>query len=220
MHIKNPTYQDIIVSTFLLPFSISAFANGWLCDMFGSKMVGLTSVIISIPALIWIGVPNQNIQSVVAALAMSGTTIGGTCISTFVSTMKAILKIQIEGQYDLTKQQQQSLQREQSTLMFGGFCTLFGIGFFASYFIAKLEDVIGFLWLCFSLAMLLATCIPLMAYFLKNNKLRNNSQMISNKKSIVNNTRPKSFAESCSSDDESTLGSEPIETSKAVVVVP
>jgi MFS family permease len=219
MHIINPTHQDIIVSTFLLPFSVSAFINGWFCDKFGSKIVGLTSIIISIPTLIWIGVPNQNIQSIAAALTMSGVALGGMSISTFVSTTRAIQKIQLDDQHDLTKPQQHALQREQATLIFSVICTLFGIGFFSSYFAAKLSEVIGFLWLCFSLSMILATCIPLMAYFLKT-KVKNASQS-SLKKSIINNTRPKSFAESCTSDDESTLGSSAqseCNDSKAIVV--
>lgn len=228
MSVLNTAYRNIVLSTFLLPCGVAGIANGWLCDRFGAKIVGLTSVIISIPAFIWIGVPNQNIQSVVSALVVGGITLSGMAVSAIYTTIKTMQKILLQQHYEKTKQQQQQYQKQQMPATFATIYLMSGVGLFLGFFLSKLNDIIGFFWLCFIFSMLLLTCVPLMAYFPKE-KLKNNSQMgfsqSTSKKSIVHNTRPESFAESILSDDETTLGSSKSDCnvtleSKSIIVIP
>ncbi|KAG2206334.1 hypothetical protein INT46_003570 [Mucor plumbeus] len=229
MSVLNTTYRNIVLSTFLLPCAISGIVSGWLCDRFGTKIVGLTSIIISIPAFIWIGVPNQNIQSVVSALVVGGITFSGLAVSVIYTTIKTMRKIMLQQHHENTEQQQQQYQQQQMPAAFATIYLISGIGLFLGFFLSKLNDTIGFFWLYFIFSMLLLTCVPLMAYFSKD-KLKNNSQtgfsQSTSKKSIINNTRPASFAESILSDDETTLGSSlksdcgiTLE-SKSIIVIP
>lgn len=229
MSILNAVYRNIVLSTFLLPCAVSGIVNGWLCDRFGTKIVGLTSIIISIPAFIWIGVPNQNIQSVVSALVVGGITLSGLAVSAIYTTIKTMQKILLQQHYENTKQQQQQYQQQQMPATFATIYLISGVGLFLGFFLSKLNDIISFFWLCFIFSMLLLTCVPLMAYFPKD-KLKNNSQtefgQSASKKSIINNTRPESFAESILSDDETTLGSSSKSNcditleSKSIIVIP
>lgn len=231
MSVLNMAYRNIVLSTFLLPCAVSAIVSGWLCDRFGTKIVGLTSMIISIPAFIWIGVPNQNIQSVVSALVVGGITLSGMSVSTVYSTIKTMQKILSQQQFEKTKQQQQQYQQQHMPAIFATIYLMSGVGLFLGYFLSKLNDIIGFFWLCFVFSMLLVTCVPFMAYFPKGKLFRNSGSQTgfnasTSKKSIVNNTRPESFAESILSDDETTLGSSlkldcnvTLE-SKSIIVIP
>lgn len=231
MSVLNMAYRNIVLSTFLLPCAVSAIVNGWLCDRFGTKIVGLTSMIISIPAFIWIGVPHQNIQSVVSALVVGGITLSGISVSALHSTIKIMQKIMLQQQFEKTKQQQQQYQQQHMPAIFATVYLMSGVGLFLGFFLSKLSDSIGFFWLCFLFSMLLVTCVPLMAYFPRGKLLRNSSSQTgfsasTSKKSIVNNTRPESFAESILSDDETTLGSSSKSDcnvtleSKSIIVIP
>ncbi|CEP14268.1 hypothetical protein [Parasitella parasitica] len=229
MSILNASFRNAVLSTFLLPCAIFSFTGGWLCDRFGTKIVGLTSAIVSIPAFIWIGVPNQNIQSVVSALVVGGITLSGIAVSAVHTTLNDMQKILIQNQHDKTKLQQQQYQQKHMPATFAIVYLMSGVGLFSGFFLSKLNDIIGFFWLCFIFSMLLLTCVPLMAYFGKG-KLKNNSQTdlsaSTSKKSIVNNTRPESFAESILSDDETTIGSSSRSDcnvnleSKSIIVIP
>lgn len=198
--ITNDIYRGVIISTFLIPCSVSAFTSGWLCDRFGAKIVSLTSVIISIPAFIWIGVPNQNIESIVSALVVGGMMISGTSVSILLVTTKVLQKIILGGK-DNTKHH---LESTVIIFMIIGFTC--GIGYFAGSFLSKLNPLVGFFWLCFIFATLLTTCIPFMVYYSKKpiNKKNIVTSPNTSKKSIINNTRPASFAESLS--DDTTIG--------------
>ncbi|KAL7308366.1 hypothetical protein PS15m_011581 [Mucor circinelloides] len=231
MSVLNMAYRNIVFSTFLLPCAVSAIVNGWLCDRFGTKIVGLTSMIISIPAFIWIGVPHQNIQSVVSALVIGGITLSGISVSVLHSMIKIMQKIMLQQQFEKTKQQQQQYQQQYMPAIFATVYLMSGVGLFLGFFLSKLSDIIGFFWLCFLFSMLLVTCVPLMAYFPRGKLLRNSSSQTgfsasTSKKSIVNNTRPESFAESILSDDETTLGSSSKSDcnvtleSKSIIVIP
>lgn len=231
MSVLNLAYRNIVLSTFLLPCAVSAVVHGWLCDRFGTKIVGLTSMIISIPAFIWVGVPHQNIQSVVSALVVGGITLSGISVSAVYSTIKIMQKILLQQQFEKTKQQQQQHQQQHMPATFAAICLMSGIGLFLGFFLSKLDDIIGFFWLCFVLSMLLVTCLPLMAYFPKGKLFQKSGSQAgfsasTSKKSIVNNTRPESFAESILSDDETTLGSSSKSDcnvtleSKSIIVIP
>ncbi|KAL9537625.1 hypothetical protein MBANPS3_011609 [Mucor bainieri] len=230
MSVLNMAYRNIVLSTFLLPCAVSSVANGWLCDRFGTKIVGLTSMIISIPAFMWIGVPHQNIQSVVSALVVGGITLSGVSVSAIYSTINIMQKIMLQQQFEKTKQQQQQYQQQHMPAIFATMYLMSGVGLFLGFFLSKLNDIIGFFWLCFVLSMLLVTCLPLMAYFPKGKLFKGGSQIgfsaSTSKKSIVNNTRPESFAESILSDDETTLGSSSKSDcnvtleSKSIIVIP
>lgn len=231
MSVLNMVYRHIVLSTFLLPCAVSSVANGWLCDRFGTKIVGLTSMVISIPAFMWIGVPHQSIQSVVSALVVSGITLSGISVSAIYSTIKIMQKIMLQQQFEKTKQQQQQYQQQHMPAIFATMYLMSGVGLFLGFFLSKLNDIIGFFWLCFVLSMLLVTCLPLMAYFPKGKLFPKNSSQTgfsasTSKKSIVNNTRPESFAESILSDDETTLGSSSKSDcnvtleSKSIIVIP
>lgn len=227
LFITNDIYRGVIISTFLIPCTISAFTSGWLCDRFGSKIVSLTSVIISIPAFIWIGVPNQSIQSIVSALVVGGITVSGTTVSIILVTTKVLQKIIRSGS---RKDNIKHHQLASTTIIFTIIGSTSGIGYFAGSFLSRLNSLIGFFWLCFILAMLLATCIPFMAYYSKSHISKRNiglSQSTS-KKSIINNTRPVSFAESMLSDDttirsssiESVCDNIVMERKSSIIVIP
>jgi hypothetical protein len=103
----------------------------------------------------------------------------------------------------LTKRQEQALLKEQSTFVFATISTVLSIGLFLGVFISKVSKSVGFIWICFSFAIILATFIPLMAFYPKRSKLTESN----NKRTVIlHNTRPESFDEHMS-DDESTLGS-------------
>ncbi|KAI8639248.1 major facilitator superfamily domain-containing protein [Parasitella parasitica] len=229
MGILNTTFRNGVLSAFLLPFAVFALTSGLLCDRFGTKIVGLTSTIISIPAFIWIGVPNQNIQSIVSALVVGGITLSGIAVSAVHTTVNEMQKFLIQNQHDKTKLQQQQHQQQYMPATFAAIYLMSAVGLFSGFFLSKLNDIIGFFWLCFIFSMLLFTCVPFLAYFGKG-KLKDNSQTglsaSASKKSIVNNTRPESFAESILSDDETTIGSSSRSDcninleSKSIIVIP
>ncbi|KAI9476273.1 MAG: major facilitator superfamily domain-containing protein [Benjaminiella poitrasii] len=193
MHIVDLTYQNIITATFLLPCSVSCFIYGWLCNRFGFKTIGLTSLIISVPSFVWIGASNQNVQSLVAALTISGMTIAGVSISMIFSSIQILYRVSEQLRFNTPKRQQ------QITVVFGLMSCTSGIGFFLGSFLVKLHSIIGFFWFCFILAGLLMLCIPFMVYFLKksvtNNGLTGLSVTNTSKKSLINNGRPESFEE-------------------------
>ncbi|GAA5802520.1 hypothetical protein HPULCUR_007987 [Helicostylum pulchrum] len=193
--------QGIVLSTFLVPCVFSSFLAGWFCDRFGSKIVSLTSVIILIPASIWVGVPNQNIESMVAALVLGGITMAGASTSVILVTSRLLLKIV----RDISVKEGTKSHQPTTTIIFSIIASTCGIGYFTGSSLAKLNATIGFFWLSFIFAMLLTTCLPLMIYYSKRYKNNSIGSNIS-KKSIINNTRPESFAESILSDD-TTVGS-------------
>lgn len=219
----------MIISTFLLPCACSSFASGWLNDRFGSKILGLTSTIISIPALIWIGVPNQGIQSVVSALVVGGITMAGIIIPLIFGAIQVMQKIVLKQLYDATKQQQEQYLLQQLTACLALICAISSAGFFTGFFLSNMRYLISFFWLCFWNSMLLGTCIPLTLYLTKStvkNVQQSKTSPNTRKRSIINSTRPASFAESCLSDDETTLGSSVESVSKkniepkSVIVMP
>ncbi|KAI8366127.1 major facilitator superfamily domain-containing protein [Blakeslea trispora] len=205
LNIINAFSQSVMTGTFLLPCTVSAFVSGWLCDRFEPKNISLTSVIICVSAFIWIGVPNQNVQSIASALVFSGTTLAALAASTLVTTINIMQQI-VFRYYNM----RQDIIREQrtSTPIAATVCFTSGIGFFTGIFIKNLTDVIGFFWLCFSLGMLLLTCIPWMLLFAEpKEKAKSMEDIIvfsqsSSKKSIIHSIRPESFAESILSDTE------------------
>lgn len=201
--ITDDLKQGMVLSTFLAPCIVSTFAAGYLCDRFGSKIISLTCIIISVPTFIWIGVPNQNIESMVAALTLGGTTIAGASVSLILVISNILQKKLFYG--NSGKENGKPKQLASVTILFAVIGSTCGIGYFTGLFLSKLYVLIGFFWLCFTFAMLLVTCIPLMAYYSENKKNKPSAQSLG-KKSIVNNTRPESFAESILSDD-TTVGS-------------
>lgn len=234
MNIANITYRGVVTSTFLFPCSLIAFASGWLCDRFGSKIVSLTCIIISIPVFIWIGVPNQNIQSIVSALAFGGVTIAGTSVSILLVATKVLQKI-LGGNGSAEKDNTEPSPHLTSvTVIVSIIGSISGIGYFIGFFLSKLNRSIGFFWLCFLLAMLFLTCIPVIVYYSrsKNRKSHSSFSQSTSKKSIINNTRPESFAESMymsdSDDDDTTIGSvsvksicsKTMERKSSVIVIP
>lgn len=205
MSISSDIYRGVVINLFLIPCSVSAFTSGWLCDRFGPRIVSLTSVIISIPAFIWIGVPNQSIESVVSALVVGGITITGTAVSIILVTSKKLQEIIHDG---LGKENVTYAQLASPTITCAIIGSTFGIGNLSGSLFSTLNPDTGFFWFCFILASLLATCIPFMALCSKNYIIKRDIRLNHNKskKSIVNNTRPASFAESMLSDD-TTIGS-------------
>jgi MFS family permease len=217
------------MSTFLIPSAISAFFSGWLCDKFGSKIVSLTFIVISIPAFIWIGVPNQEIQSIVPALSMSGATLAGTFVSIVLVAAKVLHKL-IQEKPETENSGTISCYLLSTTLIFGIISSTAGTGYFVGLFLSKLNGKIGFFWLCFIFSMLLLTCVPLMVFYSRNKTNRGNIGLSksTSKKSIVNNTRPASFAESILSDD-TTIGTASddseccdmvVERKSSIIVIP
>jgi MFS family permease len=190
---------------------VIAFASGWFCDRFGSKIISLTCVIISIPAFIWIGVPNQNIQSIVSALAIGGFTFAGTSVSVLLVATKVLQKI-INSGGSAVSDSINHHHLKSAPIIFAVIGSTCGIGYFMGSFLAKFNKSIGFFWLCFIFAMLLATLIPVVAYYSKKSNSKRNGGLgqSTSKKSIINNTRPESFAESImmsDDDDDTTVGS-------------
>lgn len=226
MFISKNIYRGLIFSTFLIPCSVAAFASGWLCDRFGSRIISLTSVIISIPAFIWIGVPNQKIESIVSALVVGGITITSTVVSVVLVATKKLQKI-TQDSLDKDSTKNDYLALPTTAYMIIG--STFGVGYLAGSFFSKLNSSMGFFWFCFILAALLSTCVPIMALYSKNYTVKRDIKLNNNrsKKSIVNNTRPASFAESILSDD-TTLGSSSksvyddlvMERKSSIIVIP
>ena len=228
MDITSYLQRSAVMCSFLAPFVVSAFVSGWFCDRFGAKIVGLASLILSIPAFIWIGVPNQEIQSVIAALSVAGIAIAGITVSVTLVATKILQKIIHEKP---ANDNSTPLHLMSTSIIFGIISSTAGIGYYVGLFLSRLNKKIGFFWLCFILAMLLTTCIPLIVYYSKSYKRKTKSGLShsNSKKSIVNNTRPASFAESIMSDDETTIGSASddsvgcdmvIERKSSVIVIP
>ncbi|CAO3656931.1 unnamed protein product [Mucor hiemalis] len=224
----NEFDQGIIVSTFLLPFAISAYVSGWLCDKFGSKIVGLTCTLLCLPTFIWIGVPNQRIESLVTALTLGGAALAGMSVSIVLATTKILQKIIQEKPGNDSSSVSPHIV--SATLTFGIISSTASIGYFVGLLLSRLNHEIGFFWLCFIFAMLLATCTPFMLYYSRNKSTRVNpgSSPNTGKKSIVNNMRPASFAESIMSDD-TTIGSSSedsegcdmvVERKSSIIVIP
>jgi MFS family permease len=208
--ITNKTGRNMIINTFLLPLACSSFASGWLSDRFGSRLLGLASTIISIPAFIWIGVPNQDIQSVVSALVVGGFTMAGIIISLIFDTIQVMQTVILKQLSDRTKEQQEQYLQQQFTVFFALICAISSTGFFSGFFLSNLNYLVSFFWLCFCSSMLLGACIPLKLYLSKSTVRKGHqSDTCPNirKKTIINSTRPASFAGSILSDDETTLGS-------------
>lgn len=214
---------------FLLTCACASAASGWVNDRFGPKTLGLTSTIISIPALIWIGVPSQDIQSLISALVVGGITMAGIIIPLIFGAIKATRKIVLNLLHDRTNQQQEQYLLQHLTASFALICVISSSGFFVGFFVSNLRHWIGFFWLCFCNSILLSTCIPSTIYLSKsasNNDKRLNTSPNTGKKSIINSIRPASFAESVLSDDETTLRS-PVESvrdrstePKSIIVMP
>ncbi|KAG2196555.1 hypothetical protein INT47_010394 [Mucor saturninus] len=224
--IPKDTYHNLIFGTFLIPCAMASFTSGWLCDRFGTRIVSLTSVIISIPAFIWIGVPNQSIESIVSALVVGGITIAGAVVAVLIVTTKKLQKA------THTCSEKDGLKNDHLSLptiacMIIG--TTSGIGYLAGSFFSRLNATTGFFWFCFILASLLTTCVPIMALYSKSHSIKRDIKLNhkKSKKSIVNNTRPASFAESILSDD-TTLGSSSksvyddliMERKSSIIVIP
>lgn len=209
MNITDPIQQIIMQSTFLFPFAVSLFTSGWFCSLFGIKTVGMTSVLLCIPACIWVGLPNQKIQLLVSALTLLGFSIGGITMAVILNIIQVIQFAQLSNQHDLTKRQEQILLKERSTCLFAVILSLFGIGFGLCVFISVLSQSVVFLWHCFSFALMLTSCIPLIVYFWKpqSEKSRNHNALANKRNVILHNIRPYSFDEHVIVDDESTLGS-------------
>ncbi|KAI7903195.1 major facilitator superfamily domain-containing protein [Cokeromyces recurvatus] len=193
MYVINPIYQNIIMSTFLLPFSVSCFIHGWLCDRFGSKLVSLISLIISIPSFVWVGIPNQNIQSVVAALTVSGMTTAGIWVSIIFCIIQFAQQPHPISLLLLIKEEESNVklttvhQRQYRIIVLCFISMVFEIGsFVGASFLSRLNELIGFFWLCFLFAGLFLLCILLMIYLFK-------SKDSINKELTMNTTRPESL---------------------------
>lgn len=224
----NDLDRDFIVSTFLLPFAISAFVSGWLCDKFGSIVVALSCILLCIPTFIWIGVPNQGVESLVPALTLGGSALAGMSVSIVLTTTRILQKIiQEKPGSDHSSVNPHIVS---AALTFGIISSTASIGYFVGLLLSRLNYEIGFFWLCFIFSMLLATCAPFMLYYFRCKSKNSNlgSSPKTGKKSIVNNMRPASFAESIMSDD-TTIGSSSedseccdmvVERKSSIIVIP
>ncbi|KAI8968325.1 major facilitator superfamily domain-containing protein [Mycotypha africana] len=200
---QDEMFPEVITGTFLLPYAVSSFMGGVLCIWFEAKIITLTMTIMCVPVFIWLGLPNNNFQCFVSAVALTAILLS-VIITSSVAGM-----VQIVQQKRLTQQQRKAKKEQPSAQLivgvFGAIIVAANVGLFVGSFVSELMDRLQGFWLCFSFAMLLATCVPAMICFIKSDVGHSRMELEEGKKhtsKIVNNIRPMSFDESVVSDED------------------
>lgn len=155
-------HQRLTIISYILPCTITCITSGNLCDKFGTKMVGLTSAIIAIPTFIWIGVPDKRLPfwSIIPAVIVAGITMASILVSLVTDISKAV-----HEQKSIDNQKQNGYKRA-----FALMSSFYAVGIFSGSFLSSLKVFVGYFWLCFTMAMMFVSCIPLIYYYIGHDK--------------------------------------------------
>ncbi|KAI8985095.1 major facilitator superfamily domain-containing protein [Pilobolus umbonatus] len=149
----------IRLGSFFIPYSLSCVISGWVCTKIGHKTVGLTSLILCIPVITWMGAPNQSILSISFAYAL-----GGVMMANIQVSMCNDVFYFIPTQADNTisnRNEYVNLKAKVITLT----VIVIGVGAFCGSLFTNLMPILPLFWYNTILSMLLLTCIPLMNYY-------------------------------------------------------
>jgi MFS family permease len=78
-----------MILAYLVPCVIASYVCGWLCDIYGTKIVALLSLLLATPFCMLIGIPNRS-YSLVPVLIMSGVAFAGCQAPVFPEIAKVV----------------------------------------------------------------------------------------------------------------------------------
>lgn len=84
---------SLIILAYMVPSIISSGVCGWLCDRYGTKIVAIVSLLLSIPSCILMGVPSHahgSFWPLIPILIVGGITIAGCQAPVFPEIAKVV----------------------------------------------------------------------------------------------------------------------------------
>ncbi|KAI8889696.1 MFS general substrate transporter [Backusella circina FSU 941] len=85
----SATECSFMILAYLVPSIIASYGCGWLCDVYGTKIVALLSLLLATPFCMLIGIPNHS-YSLVPVLIMSGVAFAGCQAPVFPEIAKVV----------------------------------------------------------------------------------------------------------------------------------
>ncbi|KAG2227116.1 hypothetical protein INT45_003846, partial [Circinella minor] len=146
----------LMLLSFMIPSVIAGAISGWLCDKYGTKIVALVSLVLIIPTVMLVTIPNRNTPfwTLIIYFAMGGSAMAG-CQSTVFPEIADVVSNENES----------STEKDGLATSYALFNAAYGTGMCVGPILAGfLYGTIGFFWLCAVLAFMFLFCMPF-AYF-------------------------------------------------------
>lgn len=147
----------LIFLAYMVPFIGSSTLTGWFCDKYGAKVVVISSTLLLIPVTVSLGIPDSHVTywTIIAILILSGTVMAG-CQAPVFPEIAAVV----------SQQNGNSDGKDGLATSYALFNAAYGVGMCVGPILAGyLYSSVGFFWLCFVIAMLYVTCLPLTYFF-------------------------------------------------------
>ncbi|KAI9491064.1 major facilitator superfamily domain-containing protein [Zychaea mexicana] len=142
----------LILLSFMVPSIVSAAFSGWLCDRYGTKIVALISLVLIVPVVFLVTIPNRNTSywTLIIYFILGGAAMAGSQSTVFPEIAGVVASAN-----------KSSSEKDGMATSYALFNAAYGTGMSLGPILAGfVYGSIGFFWLCAILAFMFLICIP------------------------------------------------------------